>query len=183
MLTLVIGGARSGKSRFALSLCPAGGRVAYIASARIEDDEMRARVERHRRDRPADWTTIEEPLALADAVRRGLREADCVVVDCLTVWLSNFCWEGRHRPAAEIESAALEEIDKLAAASAGREMVLISNEVGLGIVPESPVGRLFRDLQGLVNQRAAAAADRVFLTMAGIPLRVKPPASGIGDAV
>ena len=177
MLTLVIGGARSGKTRFAQSLCPPGARVACVATARVEDDEMRARVERHRGDRPPDWKTIEEPLAPADAVLRASPDADYILVDCLTVWLSNLCWERRDRPAAEIEDAALAEIDTLAAASAQRQVILISNEVGSGIVPEHPVGRLFRDLQGLVNQRAAAAANRVFLTVAGIPLRIKPARS------
>jgi adenosylcobinamide kinase/adenosylcobinamide-phosphate guanylyltransferase len=174
MLTLIIGGARSGKTGFALSLCPREGRVAYIATARIEDDEMRARIERHRSDRPTSWTTIEEPLALAAAIRSVFPVVDFILVECLTVWLSNFCWEYRERPAAELEDAAYMEIQEAAALSAVRQVILISNEVGNGIVPDSPVGRMFRDLQGLVNQRAAALADRVFLTVAGIPLRIKP---------
>ncbi|MDP3001158.1 MAG: bifunctional adenosylcobinamide kinase/adenosylcobinamide-phosphate guanylyltransferase [Bryobacterales bacterium] len=174
MLTLIIGGARSGKSRFAQSLCPPGARVAFVATARPDDDEMRARVERHRVGRPASWTTIEEPPSPADAILRAPSEADFILVDCLTVWLGNLCWEYRDRPATEIESAALAEIDRIAAAATTRRVILVSNEVGAGIVPENPVGRLFRDLQGLVNQRAAVAADRVFHTVAGIPLRIKP---------
>lgn len=174
MLTLIIGGARSGKTRFGQFLCPPGGQVAYIATARPEDDEMRARVERHRADRPAVWTTIEEPLALAAAVRRAAPDSGWILIDCLTVWLSNLCWELRDRPAAEIECAAAAEIDAIAASSPGAEVILVSNEVGGGIVPGHPLSRAFRDLQGLVNQRAAAAANRVFLTIAGIPLRIKP---------
>jgi adenosylcobinamide kinase/adenosylcobinamide-phosphate guanylyltransferase len=173
-LTLIIGGARSGKSRFAQSLCPPEGRVAYIATARIEDDEMRVRVLRHRSYRPARWSTVEEPLALAAAVRRVSGDSDYILVDCLTVWLSNLCWEYQHRPAGDIERIGFAEIDAISAAAEGRQVILVSNEVGGGIVPDNPVGRTFRDLQGLVNQRAAAAANSVFLTVAGIPLRIKP---------
>ncbi len=178
MWTLVIGGARSGKTRFAQSLCPRERRVACIATARIEDDEMRARVERHRRERPPAWITIEEPLALAEAIRRASECADTLLVDCLTVWLSNLCWEYRERPTEEAECAAYEELHRAAAASAAHEVILVSNEVGSGIVPVSAAGRMFRDLQGLVNQRAASLADRVFLTVAGIAVPVKPQPEG-----
>lgn len=178
MLTLITGGARSGKTRFAQSLCPPEARVAYIATARLEDDEMIARAARHRAARPAGWRLIEEPLAPAAAIRCALPEADCILVDCLTVWLSNLCWEHRQRPAADIESIAVAEIDAMAAATGERLVILVSNEVGGGIVPDNPVARVFRDVQGLVNQRAAAAADRVFLTVAGIPLRIKPAELG-----
>ncbi len=174
MLTLIIGGARSGKTRYAQSLCSPALRVAYVATARPEDEEMLARIERHRGDRPGGWKTIEEPLALAAAIRRASPEADVILIDCLTVWLSNLCWELRDEAAAEIECAALAEINRIAAAAEKRHVILVSNEVGCGIVPDNPVGRSFRDVQGLVNQRAAAAAQRVFLMVAGIPLRIKP---------
>ena len=174
MLTLIIGGARSGKTRYAQSLCSPALRVAYVATARPEDEEMLARIERHRTDRPGRWKTIEEPLALAAAIRRASPEAEVILIDCLTVWLSNLCWELRDKAAAEIECAALAEIDGIATAAEKCHVILVSNEVGGGIVPDNPVGRSFRDLQGLVNQRAAAAAQRVFLTVAGIPLRIKP---------
>ncbi|HLI85832.1 MAG TPA: bifunctional adenosylcobinamide kinase/adenosylcobinamide-phosphate guanylyltransferase [Bryobacteraceae bacterium] len=172
MLTLVIGGARSGKSRFAQSLC-AKSAVAYIATARAEDDEMRGRIERHRADRPEHWITIEEPLDLARAARCAPPAAAIVLIDCLTVWLSNLMWERRDRPVEELESCAAAQIDALAGVAAATDVILVSNEVGAGIVPENEVARRFRDLQGLVNQRAAARADRVFLTVAGIALPIK----------
>jgi adenosylcobinamide kinase/adenosylcobinamide-phosphate guanylyltransferase len=174
MLTLVIGGARSGKSRYAQSICSKGPRVAYIATARLEDDEMRSRVARHRRDRPAAWLTIEEPLAIADAVLLQAPRMDFILLDCLTLWLSNFCSERRASSPGELELAASNEISRLIAASAGSHLVVVTNEVGSGIVPESPVGRLFRDLQGLVNQQVAGEADFVYQTVAGIPFRIKP---------
>lgn len=174
MLTLVIGGARSGKSKFAQSLCPGEARVAYVATARGDDEEMRARIAHHRARRPAEWLVIEEPLALASAVCRAAEAAEFVLVDCLTIWLANLWWEHRDCPPAEIERLAFEQIDAVSAAAAGGAVILVTNEVGGGIVPDTAVGRGFRDLQGLLNQRAAAAADRVFLTVAGIPLQIKP---------
>jgi adenosylcobinamide kinase/adenosylcobinamide-phosphate guanylyltransferase len=174
MLTLIIGGARSGKSGFAQSLCPPEARVRYLATARLEDDEMRARVARHRAERPVTWRTIEEPLALGAALRRALPDSDYILVDCLTVWLSNLCWEHRDRLTADVESIAFAEIDAIATAAEDRQVLLVANEVGSGIVPDNPLGRSFRDLLGLVNQRAAALANRVFLTVAGIPLMIKP---------
>jgi adenosylcobinamide kinase/adenosylcobinamide-phosphate guanylyltransferase len=174
MLRLVIGGARSGKSRFALQLGCQARRPAYIATARAEDAEMAARIARHREARPAHWLTIEEPLAVVVAVAAAVRERDFVLLDCLTVWLSNFCWEHRGETEREIEGSALAEVVKIAEASAPSDVVLVTNEVGYGLVPESPVGRLFRDLQGWVNQEAARAADRVYQVVAGIPVQIKP---------
>ena len=174
MLTLVIGGARSGKSRFALTLGDHAERPAYIATARAEDAEMAARIARHRQARPAHWRTVEEPLGIASVVAAAARDHDFVLLDCLTVWLSNFCWEHRVEPERALEAAALREVACLAEASAPSEVVLVTNEVGCGLVPESAVGRLFRDLQGWVNQEAARAADRVFQVVAGIPVAIKP---------
>lgn len=174
MLTLILGGARSGKSKFAQSLCQGSDRVAYVATARIEDDEMRARVERHQATRPASWRTIEEPLQLAAAVCEAKYNARVVLVDCLTVWLSNVMWERREQSAPEIEAVVYAQIDALAAAAVDANVIAVSNEAGSGVVPVSPAGRLFRDLQGLLNQRMAARADRVFLTVAGIAIPIKP---------
>ena len=174
MLTLVIGGARSGKSRYAQSLCGRGPGVAYIATARLEDDEMRAKATRHRSERPDAWLTIEEPIEISDSVRLHASRMEFILLDCLTVWLSNFCEENSRLSATELELSASKEIDNLIEASAPCHLVVVSNEVGSGIVPESPLGRLFRDLQGLVNQQMAREADVVYHTVAGIALQIKP---------
>jgi adenosylcobinamide kinase/adenosylcobinamide-phosphate guanylyltransferase len=174
MLTLVIGGARSGKSQFAQSLCIPAGRVAYVATSVADDDEMRTRIARHRAARPAGWLTVEEPLALAETLGRIAPECDAVLVDCLTVWLSNFCWSHRELLPEALEACTLASVDRVIFSSSGGNIVAVSNEVGCGIVPETPVGRLFRDLQGIVNQRVARAADTVYHLVAGIPTRIKP---------
>jgi len=173
MLSFIIGGARSGKTALAQSLCPPDSRVAYVATMRAEDDELRERIKRHRSSRPTVWTTIEEPLAIAAAVRRASREFDSIVLDCLTLWLSNFCWEHRASDAGELERRALDEADDLVQACAGTYLIAISNEVGCGIVPENALARSFRDLQGFVNQKIARAANEVWQTVAGIPVRIK----------
>jgi adenosylcobinamide kinase / adenosylcobinamide-phosphate guanylyltransferase len=139
----------------------------------VEDAEMRERVERHKAERPTHWHTIEEPLNLAAAVRAAKRDSPVVLVDCLTVWLSNVMWEHREQSPAEIETAVYAAIDAFAEASTDADVFAVSNEVGSGVVPVSPAGRLFRDLQGLLNQRVAARADRVFLTIAGIAIPIK----------
>jgi len=177
MLILILGGARSGKSRFAQSLRPKESPAVYLATCRVEDEEMRRRVERHQAERSPNWITVEEPLALAHAVQARCGEASFLLIDCLTLWLSNFCWEHRETPEAELERLACAEVEALAASSRDRRMVIVSNEVGSGIVPDHALGRRFRDLQGFVNQRAAALADQVFLTVAGIPLQLKPSAA------
>src|SRR5881397_2602697 len=182
MLTLVLGGARSGKSRMAQSICEIGSKVTSIATARPEDEEMRARISRHRRARPRSWTTIEEPLAIADAVATHAASMDFILLDCLTLWLSNFCSERRDSSVESLEAAVQQEISRLVAASAATHIVAVSNEVGGGIVPESPVGRVFRDLHGLMNQYVAGKADFVYLMIAGIPLQIKPPMPTPRDA-
>src|SRR5215475_13167909 len=168
MLTLVLGGARSGKSRYAQSLCESASCVIYVATARVEesadDNEMRERIARHRADRPAEWQTVEEPLDLSRAVRDSPIEA-ALLIDCATIWISNLMWECRKSPAAEQNTLILAEVDNL---------IIVSNEVGSGLVPEHPVARAFRDLQGLANQRLAQAADNVVFIVAGLPLRLKP---------
>ena len=175
MLSLVIGGARSGKSRFAQSLCSQSARVVYLATSRAEDSEMAERIRRHRADRPATWITVEEPLAIAAAVEREAANCDIVLLDCLTLWLSNFCWEHRDTPQADLEIAVRAEMASLAATAAASHVVAVTNEVGCGLVPDSPVGRLFRDLQGFLNQQVACAADWVYHVVAGIPVTIKKP--------
>lgn len=163
-LILVLGGARSGKSRYAESLIAAFAPPwGYIATAEASDDEMVARINAHRARRGSSWRTIEAPRDLAAAL------ASCgtpVVVDCLTLWLSNLLLAE-----AKIEN----EIERLEKSLAGATapVVLVANEVGSGIVPDYPLGRRFRDLQGVLNQRIAARADRVVLMVAGLPLAVK----------
>lgn len=175
MLTLVLGGARSGKSRFAQSLCAEAKRVAYIATARAEDDEMRARIARHRRDRPPDWLTVEEDLDIAGAVARCCAQCDFVVLDCLTIWLSNLCASRPDDSEDGLREAATREFSRFVSIAAKSQCVIVTNEVGCGLVPETALGRLFRDLQGWMNQDAARMADFVYQVVAGIPIVVKRP--------
>jgi adenosylcobinamide kinase/adenosylcobinamide-phosphate guanylyltransferase len=181
MIELVIGGARSGKSAFAEAQALASGqRVVYVATAQAQDAEMERRVAHHRARRPAAWRSIEAPLRLAETLR-GLAAPDtCVLVDCLTLWLSNLFFAGSAARQAEAneaiacpllagETQAL--LDALPALP-GR-IVLVANEVGWGIVPMHPVSRLFADEQGRLNQRVAAVSDRVTLVAAGLPLELK----------
>ena len=165
-LTLVLGGARSGKSRYGESLitaCPPP--WTYVATAEALDDEMRARIAEHRVRRGADWRTVEAPRDLAEALQRNAA-AGAMLVDCLTLWLTNRMLADAD---IEAESARLEIV--LSGLSAPR--VVVSNEVGLGIVPDNALARRFRDAQGRLNQRIAARADRVVLMVAGLPLVVK----------
>jgi adenosylcobinamide kinase / adenosylcobinamide-phosphate guanylyltransferase len=179
MLTLVIGGARSGKSRLAESLCLGSRKVAYIATARANDEEMQARIARHRHDRPAHWETFEEPLAIVPLLRKLRQEYDVLLMDCLTVWLSNSLFHNRRQSSDEIENQIIAQLDAIVSAASGIHLIVVTNEVGGGIVPTTKVGRIFRDLHGRANQRIAAAADRVLMTIAGIPIQLKPLESGI----
>jgi adenosylcobinamide kinase/adenosylcobinamide-phosphate guanylyltransferase len=174
MVSLVIGGARSGKSRFAQSLGANAGRAVYIATARSEDAEMDARIAQHRLDRPAHWLTVEEPLEIGSAVERHAPHCDFLLIDCLTLWLSKYCWEHRDKAQPVIQSAALLELARIVAAT-NCSVVAVTNEVGCGLVPESALGRFFRDLQGRVNQEVASAADWVHHVVAGIPVAIKQP--------
>ena len=162
---LILGGARSGKTARALTLCPEPPR-AYLATAQAFDGEMAARIAAHRAERGAGWETIEEPLDLARVLRAVPDPRTTVLVDCLTLWLSNLMHAGR---------GAQEETDGLLAAldEAPGRVVLVSNEIGLGLVPMEPLSRAFRDAQGTLNQRVAAAADRVEFVAAGLPLVLK----------
>ena len=173
-VTLILGGVRSGKSSYAEALVRAAsqGRGVYLATAdaaqALADPEMRARIEHHRARRGGAWTTIEEPLALVETLLGQAGPETPVLVDCLTLWLANLMAAGRDI-AAEIN--ALEEaLPRLAGA-----VVFISNEVGLGIVPENATARAFRDHAGLLHQRLAACADRVVFMMAGLPSILKDP--------
>lgn len=174
MLTLILGGARSGKSRFAQHLAARAERVSYIATLTPGDDaEMHARVARHQADRPDSWLTVEAPLALADAVERASRHGGAVLVDCLTLWLSNLSWEHRADDAKLLEELIQAQLRRMAEGALCCHVILVSNEVGSGTVPESTVARAFRDLQGFANQWAAEVADEVILVVAGLPLYLK----------
>jgi adenosyl cobinamide kinase/adenosyl cobinamide phosphate guanylyltransferase len=165
-LTLVLGGARSGKSRYALNLAMASTPPwVYIATAEALDDEMRTRIAEHKSARGQEWSTIEAPIDLAAAMASAPASAP-VVVDCLTLWLSNLMI-GHH----EIDEAAKDfekALDRRLAPT-----ILVSNEVGLGVVPETPLGRAFRDRAGSLHQRIAARAGRVVFMVAGMPMTVK----------
>jgi adenosylcobinamide kinase/adenosylcobinamide-phosphate guanylyltransferase len=171
-VTLVLGGARSGKSTHAEKLVTASlygappRQAVYLATAQAGDVEMATRIVAHRARRGANWTTIEEPLKLDEALASAAAHGQPVLVDCLTLWLSNVMLGG-----GDVDEAA----DDLVRALEGLAVpvVLVSNEVGLGIVPDTPLGRAFRDAQGRLNMRMAERADRVVLMTAGLPLTLK----------
>ena len=169
-VTLVLGGARAGKSAFAEGLAQAWERRVYVATAVATDDEMAARIASHQARRGPDWRTVEEPLELAEAVRRESAPGTGLLVECLTVWLGNLMHHGRDVGAAR--EALLESLG-----AADGPVVLVANEVGLGIVPDNPMARTFRDHAGRLNQAATRAADRVYFVAAGIPMVLKgsPP--------
>ena len=172
-LTLILGGARSGKSDFAQALARqrGGDAVLFVATAEARDEEMRARIEAHRARRPAAWQTVEAPREIARALENGRGAARAVVVDCLTLLVSNVLLANEGGAEAEL----IREVDALIAwqRAHSAEMIVVSNEVGLGIVPEHPLGRVYRDLLGLINQRVARQADEVYWMVAGLPVDVK----------
>ena len=172
-IVLVVGGVRSGKSRYAQQLATSGKRVAFIATAEARDEDMAQRIARHKEERPAAWTTIEEPLAIAEALRKCGNQFDTIVIDCLTVWASNLL-ANEGEAADRIQSRASQFVQVLRQAPA--RVILVSNEVGSGIIPNSEMGRTYRDVLGGINQRVAAAADEVVLLVAGCPLVIKPAA-------
>jgi adenosylcobinamide kinase/adenosylcobinamide-phosphate guanylyltransferase len=177
---LVLGGVRAGKSALAVARARAlGGRVVFVATAEAGDGEMAARIARHRAERPAAWRTVEAPVGLASVLTALAGEADVVVVDCLTLWVANLLRERPGLSDADLRSEAARL--ETAATRPPFALVLVSNEVGWGVHPETSLGRRFRDALGLVNQAAARAADEVLLLVAGCPLTVKPPGqSGAG---
>jgi adenosylcobinamide kinase / adenosylcobinamide-phosphate guanylyltransferase len=167
---LVGGGTRSGKSHFALTMARRlGSRRLFVATAEAGDEEMGTRIRRHQATRGDDFQTIEEPLAVAE-VFRSIREHEVVVLDCLTLWLSNLLVQGKD------EEAVLRHVDELADILDHRvaHSIIVTSEVGLGLVPETPLGRTFRDVTGLAHQKLADLADEVYCGVLGLILRLKP---------
>ena len=172
-IILVTGGARSGKSRYAEQRAhELGVRRVYVATAEAKDDEMRERIAAHQNRRGAEWTTVEEPVELSATLLAQLGRMDCALVDCLTLWLSNLLLRRDGKYAEEKVAELVQTLPRL-----DFHVVLVTNEVGWGIVPDNPLGRQFRDLAGWANQSIAAAANEVVLTVAGVPMIVKrePP--------
>jgi adenosylcobinamide kinase/adenosylcobinamide-phosphate guanylyltransferase len=169
-LYFITGGARSGKSTFAEKLAlDRTGKRAYIATAQALDAEMSARIDQHRKKRGNLWDTYEEPLAVAELLRKLANRYEVALVDCLTLWLSNVM---AHTEGDVAVAARSEELVK-AAKDFGGLCIVVSNEVGLGIVPDNPLARKFRDFAGLLNQKVAQAADEVYFTASGIPVKIK----------
>jgi adenosylcobinamide kinase / adenosylcobinamide-phosphate guanylyltransferase len=174
-IILITGSARSGKSRCAETrAAELGGRRLYVATAEAQDEEMAQRIAAHRQRRGAQWITVEEPIELAALLVNQRGQIDCALIDCLTLWLSNLLLR---RDAEYAEEKVQELLDTLA--SLDFHVLLVTNEVGWGIVPDNPLARRFRDLAGWANQRFAAAANEVVLTVAGVPMTIKkaPPCS------
>jgi len=169
-VTLVLGGVRSGKSRYAQTLASRYRRVTFLATARPSDREMRERIEMHRRDRPASWKTVEAAFDLPKTIKAESREADLLLVDCLTLFVANAMTGHPRKPSSVL--LATEQVCQ-AIRSSKASVIVVSNEVGSGIVPVYRSGRIYRDLLGQMNQEIAKIADKVVLMIAGIPLTVK----------
>ena len=172
-LTLVLGGVRAGKSRYAQQLAQQGKRVLFVATAEPGDQEMAARIQAHRAERPADWATLEEPVDVATALAPRLADVDTVLLDCLTLWVSNLLLQdrgdGQARPDIQAEADRLLRLYEAGSAS----WIVVSNEVGLGVIPANELGRAYADELGRVNQIFAARADDVIVMFAGVPLNLR----------
>ncbi|MEM7706887.1 MAG: bifunctional adenosylcobinamide kinase/adenosylcobinamide-phosphate guanylyltransferase [Pseudomonadota bacterium] len=165
-VTLILGGARSGKSRRAQTLAESAAPTrTFVATAEPFDDEMTARIAKHQADRGSGWSTLEAPLALVEALEQTVKPGHVVLVDCLTLWLSNLVYRER-----DLKTEVKRFINGLTLPG---DIILVSNEIGLGLVPETALGREFRDQQGWLNQAVAAASDRVEFVAAGLPLTLK----------
>jgi adenosylcobinamide kinase/adenosylcobinamide-phosphate guanylyltransferase len=166
-IVFILGGARSGKSRVALQRASEfSGKKAYIATAQALDDEMKERIDKHKKERSGDWTTFEEPINISGLIKDIHKKYDVIIVDCLTLWLSNLMHtDSNIQRESELFISLLTDVHC--------SLLIVSNEVGLGIVPDNAMARKFRDLSGYVNQRVAETADEVYLVTAGIPVKIK----------
>jgi len=168
-IILITGGTRSGKSRYAEQRArETGGRSVYVATAEANDEEMAQRIAEHRKRRGNRWRTIEEPLELTQALLAERGKTDCALVDCLTLWISNLLLRGDDKYASQRVKELIEKLPQL-----DFHLVLVTNEVGWGIVPDNSLARKFRDLAGWTNQLVAQAANEVILMVAGVPMIVK----------
>jgi adenosylcobinamide kinase/adenosylcobinamide-phosphate guanylyltransferase len=168
-IILVLGGARSGKSSWALRYAEETYKsYLFLATAEVGDDEMAERVRLHQASRGHEWSLIEEPLEIDKALQSNAARVDVVLIDCVTIWLSNILLQKGREAVNAYQERLLNALSRRRQA-----VIMVSNEVGTGIVPEHPLGREFRDLAGILNQRLAALADRVVMTVAGIPVHIK----------
>ena len=176
-LTLILGGARSGKSNYAQRLAAERGqRVVYVATAEAGDEEMRVRIESHRAERPSHWQTLEAPTQVGKMITRQADQVEVILIDCLTLLANNVIGPLPEPVTEQTATAALmSEVEELLAtyATSAAEWIIISNEVGLGLVPPYPLGRVYRDALGRANQYLAATADEVLFMVAGLAMKVK----------
>ncbi len=172
-LALVLGGAKSGKSTWALRYAESSYRsYLFLATAEVRDEEMRERVKRHRLQRGVEWQLLEEPLEVAEALESKISDLDAVLIDCLTLWLTNVMLQKGEAQMGAYQDRLINALDNRRQA-----IIIVSNEVGTGVVPEKAMGRRFRDHAGELNQKVAAIADRVIFMVAGLPLYLKGPAT------
>lgn len=176
-LIFISGGARSGKSRLAQDLAQKmkGRQVTYLATGEARDEEMAARIKAHQQARPASWKTVEEPLHILPVMQREMKSQRLILIDCMTLWLSNMLLINPAVDEGDFTLSILKELEDLMQCQQeeGGELILVSNEVGMGIVPETPLGRVFRDVNGRMNTFLAGKAHQVFLMFFGLPLTLK----------
>ena len=173
-IILLLGGARSGKSTFAQELAKnLGNKVLFVATAEPFDEEMQTRIENHKKSRPNSWRTLEIPLNIAKELKANITEAEVVLIDCLTIWVSNLMGTGANN--IQAEKCVLADINELITLTKAIDtnLIIVSNEVGMGLVPEYELGRIYRDLLGKANQLIAKHANEVYFLVAGIPSKIK----------
>jgi adenosylcobinamide kinase / adenosylcobinamide-phosphate guanylyltransferase len=180
---LLLGGARSGKSRLAVEMAQKRGRdVLFVATAEALDDEMKQRIAAHRRARPAGWKTLEVQTHIGKSIKQNIGQTGTVIIDCITLLVNNIFEQcGEKADASRVEKAVESEIKELIDCIAKSEacFIIVSNELGLGIIPADRISRLYRDILGRANQMLADRADEVYLLVAGIPLAIKKPGNSI----
>lgn len=175
-VTLILGGARSGKSRYAEELAAGDcGALLFVATAEPGDAEMQKRIEAHKRNRPMSWQTLEATTNIGEQITKNIGAAQTVIIDCITLLVSNVLFKNENEPDEVIEKAVSDEIDSLIECTGSSEanFIIVSNEVGLGLVPADRLSRLYRDLLGRANQKLARYADEVVMLVAGLPMTIK----------